>query len=359
MHRYFLSPEGEKALTRIAVIFAIIASAAYYLQVFGQGGFSGVYGRAKGYLAFSSGYLAEATGLAVPAAILLVFAWRRERWSLWRWVVVLAAISPVLLHAILGARRGPAFLSLGGLAFAWFLFRARRPRIVPVLLTVGVICFVVVFLFVNRPRIYIGSNKALSVTDAFAFLTPSETEAGDDYLVATGAITVSHETGRHGWGRNYLITFLIRPIPKQLWPTKYQDAHRFFFGNSPPSGAENYREILGWEPPAGSASGAFADLYREFALLFVLAAYLYGAFFNLLWRRARIQHGVWLVLFTLAAALSIYVPTQSVSAVFHRFLFAGIPTVILWKAVIPERRVPGSSVRAKRGSLTYASELPR
>lgn len=275
--RYVLTPEGQRALVRLAVILAIVASIAYYWQVFAQGGFLSVYSKPKAYLAFQSGYFAEATGLAIPAAILLIWAWRSERWTVWRWLAVISAVSPVLLHGLLGARRGPTFLVLGGLAFAWFFFRKRHPRILTVFLSTAAICFVVIFLFVNRPRIYIGSPEPPRVADVVTYVSKPEAGPGDDYVVATAKITMAHHIGRYGWGRNFLILFFVRPIPKQWWPTKYIDAQRFLYGRSESGQGVSYQELLGWEPAAGSATGAFADLYCEFSFFVVLAAYVYGS----------------------------------------------------------------------------------
>jgi hypothetical protein len=92
---------------------------------------------------------------------------------------------------------------------------------------------------------------------------------------------------------------------------------------------------VGWIPLRGSAAGFITDLFLEFSWGALLFCYLLGRFYGALWRKAATLGGVWTLLFIEAAALSVYIPTQSVSAVFHRFLFMTIPTLLLWKLMAP------------------------
>lgn len=330
-----LSAQARQNLMRIALVLGCIALGLYYYSLVEGGGILKAFGRPKGGGArLASGYFAEAIGLCLPALVLLFLAWRHQRMHLGHWAIVLLLASPYLLTGFLGTRRGPTFMVLGGMAFTWFLVRAGKVGILRVLGAVGFVSLVAVVLFTNRPRLYIGSEQPLDWSAPWQYLRGLEASEGDDYVVATAHIATCHGTGKFGWGRRFLITYLVRPIPKQLWPTKYQDANRWLFGEEGGLSAQDFAAQLGWTPAAGSATGGVADVFREFSWLTPVAMYFYGMFFRVVWYGARTRQGVWILLYVLAASLSIYVPTQSASAVFHRFLFLSVPLVLLWHGMI-------------------------
>jgi hypothetical protein len=80
--------------------------------------------------------------------------------------------------------------------------------------------------------------------------------------------------------------------------------------------------------------GFTADLFLEFSWGGLIGCLLLGTFYGGLWRRAKQFGGLWVLLYIEAAALSVYVPTQSVSAVLHRFLFMFVPTLIFWHMLV-------------------------
>jgi hypothetical protein len=84
---------------------------------------------------------------------------------------------------------------------------------------------------------------------------------------------------------------------------------------------------------------------------------LFGCFFRVLWRKAAVAKGLWIVLYLEAAALSIYVPTQSVSAVLHRFLFMAIGSALLWKTVVGPLIARARRRHAER-CVAYACDAP-
>ena len=96
--------------------------------------------------------------------------------------------------------------------------------------------------------------------------------------------------------------------------------------------------MLGWIPARGSACGFIADFYTEFSGGAVLGCLLLGMFYGRLWRNATLRGGFWTVLYIVAAALSIYVPTQSVSAFAYRFLFISVLTFAAWRIAIKPRQ---------------------
>ena len=357
--RSFLTPVARQNIVRLAIVLGCISAFFFYYSVLGVGGISHAFGRPKGGgLRLASGYFGEAIGLCVPAIVLLLFAWRKERLRSHQWALIAFLASPYLLTGFLGTRRGPTFMILGAMAFTWFLVRSGKPRLLRVVGTVVMICFVVVFLFMNRPRLYIGSQEPLDWTAPWRFLTGKVgASEGDDYVVASANVAVRHHTGKFGWGRSLLITFLVRPIPKQLWPTKYDDATAFLFSPSEVITSEEIQDLMGWVPASGSAVGGVADLFREFSWGCAFAMYLYGLFYRTVWQRARRQQGIWMILYVIAASLSIYIPTQSMSAVFHRFLFLSIPLALLWRMVVGPFTYRASTVNTE--SLGRVIMCPR
>ena len=351
--RAILTPQARQNIARLAIVLGIISCFFFYYSVFGAGGITKAFGRPKGDgIRLASGYFGEAIGLCVPAVVLLLLAWQRRKLGLYEWGLISILASPYLLTGILGTRRGPAFMILGAMAFAWFLVRTSRPKLFRVVSTVLLICLVVVFVFTNRPRLYVGSPEPIDWSAPWRFLTgKSGASEGDDYVVALANIAVVHSTGKFGWGRDLLITFFVRPIPRQLWPTQYEDARRFLFSEREIVTSQDFLDTVGWVPAAGSAIGGVADLFRQFSWGVLLAMYLYGRFYGFVWNKARSQQGIWLIIYIIAASLSIYIPTQSMSAVFHRFLFLIIPLVIIWKVLIEPKVVERQRLPVSRPVL--------
>jgi hypothetical protein len=97
---------------------------------------------------------------------------------------------------------------------------------------------------------------------------------------------------------------------------------------------------VGWIPVRGAAAGLVADTFLEFSYLGIFACFATGLFYGYLWWRMTASRGVWTILFVIAAALCIYVPTQNITAWLYRFLLMGVPTVVLWKFYIaPSQRI--------------------
>lgn len=158
-----------------------------------------------------------------------------------------------------------------------------------------------------------------------------------------GFVNAVRETKTCYYGVRYAATYFIRPIPRQLWPTKYYDLGLGWMVNQSEFGGiadQQWQEILGWVPARGSAVGFAGDLFVEFRWGAPIGCFLIGWFFGKLWKNASRSGGVWTLLYVQAAALSIYVPTQSVSAVFHRFLFIAIPTYFIWRYYIGKSSSP-------------------
>ena len=329
-----LSPRARKYVFQIACVLGTITLLAFLYMLYRGGGLWRIYGGAKGYLGAQSGYIGDATLLAYPAIVLLAISWQGQRLSLNRLGLVFLFASPNLIHGLLGTRRGPTFLILVTLIFSWYLVSSRRPTVRTIVVGLGLVVLAVMFLKANRSEVYIGSELDFESSALMEQLLPTQAGPGDDFIHASSSILCAAENGQYGWGRNYLIVYFVRPIPKQIWPTKYGDAKSLLFPEAERNREAGWGDLFGRERISGAAAGFIADAFAEFSWGVLVFAYLLGRFYGYLWNKARLVKGVWTLLYIEAATLSIYVPTQSVSAVFQRFLFMSIPTLLLWKYAV-------------------------
>jgi hypothetical protein len=237
---------------------------------------------------------------------------------------------------------------LAAMLVAWYVRSRRRIAVWKVVTCFGLVCVLVMFLVAHRQDIRLGGGVDISLAKFWERVAPSEVTSADDTVFMCGFVNGVQGAGKHYWGLRYAATYFVRPIPRQIWPTKYADLGLGWMterGDFAGISNAQWEQTLGWAPQHGSAVGFVGDLFLEFSWFGLLGCFLMGAFYGGLWSRSVRRGGVWTLLFILAAALSIYVPTQSVSAVFHRFLFMSVPAVILWKTWIARgaRRHAGPS----------------
>jgi oligosaccharide repeat unit polymerase len=327
-----LSPAARKRLFVAALILGALALAAYIQMISNVGGFVSAYSRAKGGGYSYSGYVGEAVLLAFPAIILLALS--RQGTGRVRAIDILMALiiaSPQLIQGTLGGRRGPIFLSIMVLFLAWFLARGRIPKLRTLMIGVGVAGFAVLFVMSQRGYLYLGSGGEVDLSRMESIFTPSTLEA-NDYVAGAATVLTDRYYDDYSWGAPHIITLLVRPIPRQIWPNKYQFAEALL-GYKTVSGGDwgHYVMAIGFAPPTGSAVGFIANLHGDFSWGVVIALFLLGWGFALLWKRHRLRGGLWSLLFVEAMILSIYLPTQSFSAFYHRFLIMAAVSIIAWK----------------------------
>src|SRR6202008_3880048 len=115
-----------------------------------------------------------------------------------------------LVHAILGTRRGPLFVTVVLLFAGFYVFSGRRPRLWACLVGGGTVGVLMLLLLANRQRVYYGSEAGLSldVTDSIAF----HPNNGNDYLVASALVATAERLGQFGWGLTYVEQLFLRPI---------------------------------------------------------------------------------------------------------------------------------------------------
>ena len=165
--RFRLSEQLRRGMRRLSFLIGGFGLVVYFWLLQRHGGLAPVYGRPKGGFYGVSGYLASAPLLTIPATLLYLLSHYGRRRG-WRQVLVCTILmSPHLLHALLGARRGTAFLAFGSLFFGWYVTRPRRPSLglsVASLVAVGFLLF------------FLGSQR----TPIETYMPKPDTEYGPD-----------------------------------------------------------------------------------------------------------------------------------------------------------------------------------
>lgn len=325
-----LSPEMIQRLRTGAIVLGMMGVVAYVITIINVGGFSRAYGRAYGGGWSDSGYVRDSSMLVLPALILLGLV-RDPTRSMKMWPLVLLFALPLGLQGIFGARRGPTFMAVSGVGIGYYLGRNRRPRLVTMLGAGALLGVLLLFLVSNRHAIYVGSEKPID-QDVGEYLRPG---TGNEFIYGVGTLVHYDMTGRYMKGARYFAVFFVRPIPRALWPTKYIWVSALFdvpnLEQNMGSDAENFYETLGWRGAMGAAPGVVADMFVEFGYAYVLALFVIGMLYGHGWRKATGSGGLWVPLYSLLMALSLYLVLQALEAMAFRFLLTGIPTIIVWK----------------------------
>jgi hypothetical protein len=148
------------------------------------------------------------------------------------------------------------------------------------------------------------------------------------------------------WGYRYFVTYFVRPIPRQLWPTKYEDmGATWVYGLEDEAEAIQLVDAIGFSTPGGAAMPAIADAYVEFSWGVLPFFWILGWVFAKTWSLHRVKGGEWTIVYTVMLALSVYLASQSVSAWAHRLFFIAVPTLLISKYWI------NASPRGRRVSL--------
>jgi hypothetical protein len=171
-------------------------------------------------------------------------------------------------------------------------------------------------------------------------------DSGNTYVNGVLAISSADYFQNFYWGYRYFVTLFIRPIPKQLWPTKYQDVGAdWVWQSNAGDDTRKYLEATGQLWVAGSSMPAIADGYLEFSWGVVPLFYVTGWLFSYAWRQRIRQSGLWEVIYLIMVMLGIYLAAQSYTAWAHRLLFIGVPTVLVWRYWVT--RPPPSRARSR------------
>jgi hypothetical protein len=361
LHSYLSTPEWRGKLRVMGITLGCVALALYAYGLFNVGGFVDAYDTAKGGGRAASGYLRDFTLLAVPATVLL-FLGRHRKPSFTYWVGIGMLNTPLLVHGLLSARRGPTFMGIATLVVGWYLTRHRRPSIVSLLLGGTGVGLLLLVLVTFRGQIYLGSSffspggPSAGEIVSRTLEARTETSSGSEFVYGSYAVLQAREEGDHYWGTRYLTYAFVRPIPGFLWPTKYQDVGmESLFVNAGTLGysADPDAEKISASVPAGAAPGFVGDLYVEFAWGAVVFIFFLGAGFGGLWRRALTRGGIWRVVHICGLVLSLYFVAQTFEAILVRFLVITVPTVVLWHSYA-NRYAPWARARISAADLQSA-----
>lgn len=338
-----LADEERKRLRQVSLILAIGAAVVYAYGIVSAGGFIAAFAQAKGGGQYSSGYLGEARNLGLVSAVMAAVAQYRRGWTPQTVVLMLLGVLPSLIQGTVGGRRGPLFVSLTALGLGWLIVRRHKPRVWAAAGVLGTVLLAVLFVWSQRQHLYMGSESSEVRWDQFVEIVTQEGAGpGNNFIYGSAFIVATEHTGRFTRGRELLVNVFIRPIPRQIWPTKYEDVGATWVTNDFPGLGHlevvDWLAGVGWVPLAGSSAASISDLFGEFGLGVVPVMYVIGLGFAYLRLRSKLSGGVWELLYLEAMALSIYLATQSFSAFYHRYLILAVPTVIVWSFVAARRR---------------------
>jgi hypothetical protein len=318
---------NEMAVRSVAVVFGAMAMGSWLLMISSVGGLEAAYGQGYGGGWDDSGYVREMPYIGM-VGVLLAFVLRVNKgMRAVDWVLVIFCISPVLLHGLLGARRGPTFMAAIMVAGGYFYFMRKRVSLifaVPGGIMLGVL---MLFLVVNRGDIYLGTELA-------GFRSPLEfLEQWDssEYLIGSSVVLYAEIHGGY-YGAKEVTHILSRLTPKVLWPSVYEDISAFFgldidFAVNAGINPTAIANVTGWMPSPGSAAGFVGAIWLEFQYLAPVVAFLIGCIYGVAWRKA-ITNVTARSVYLLLLALSVYLVMQDLDAWLFRLLLLGLPLLL-------------------------------
>lgn len=325
-----LSPAARRRLLAAGLALGAIGLVAWMALVASEGGLREIYDQPHGGdVLHPSGWVRETPRLTL-VGILLTMAASRARMP--RLLVLLMA-APQVVHAALGTRRGPLYVTAILLFVSAYMFQGRRPRLAASLAAGGVLGVMLLLLLANRLRVYVGSEEdvTLDVTDSIAF----RANAGNDYLVAAGLVVAADRLDRFGWGLSYVEQLFLRPIPKEWLPEKWDIVQERTVTEL------EVASVLGWEPNPGWAPTLFAHLYTEFSWFSIAVCAILGWAYGWTWRRSVESPAVgWLALQVLMLVGLLHLITQGFWAMAVPFLMMFVPAwlALRWATNRPFRR---------------------
>lgn len=349
-------------LRKLAMVLGMLSVTAYFILLENAGGFVEAYSRAKGGgRSGGFGYLGEAVLLSFPAILILGLSANARGGRVGPGDALLALLFalPHLIQGVLGTRRGPLFLILATLLMAWIVARGRRPSLPAVFVGVVMIGLTVLVVYSQRQNIYLGSEEEfdssrLLVADGVSI---GRIEPGNSYVAAVSKITAVDFYGDYYWGYRYFVTFVIRPIPRQIWPSKYRDMGATWLEQERNDRVEGrFSSIVDFSLPRGVAGGSIADGYEEFAWGVLLLLFLLGRALAYVYWRHRGEGGFWTVMLMLMLALSVYLPSQSFSAWMHRLMFMSVFAWLFWRLLVGPISLSASQSDRGRGSAPAPAE---
>jgi hypothetical protein len=334
-----MSPVAGERMFACGFWIGMVGVGVWLLLIIAGGGLQEVYGvRYGGGELHPSGWVRETNNLYLVGLVLCLAsgALLRERH---RYLVAALLATPHIVHAILGARRGPTFVTAVLLYIGWNVFRNRRPALLTSLVGGGALGLLMIFLVGNRDYIYVGSQERLqtdlSQTYVFRF------GPGNEYVVGSGLVVTADRRQQFGWGLSIIEQLLLRPIPKEFLPNKYDILQK-----SNVTGAD-IATTIGWIAAEGSAATLFAQIFTEFGWWGMLPCLLVGWSYGWGWRRSILTPSVgWQVLYVLLAQGLLHLLAQDFWAMAVPFLLMFVPAWLglQWAVERPFRPYPAGAV---------------
>jgi hypothetical protein len=347
-------------LTIAATVVGCIGLAAWATMIINVGGLAAAFSQSERSAGSTvaigwddSGYVRDASLLLYPAFLLLLQVAFREGFKISYLLLMTVFMTPMVVQAVATSRRGPTFMIAVILAMGWFMNKKTRPSLALTAAAGLALGFLMLFLVSNRGTIYAGTNDELSVDVTEAVERP---DTGNEFIYGTGSVLSTEQRNAYYWGRRYLAQIVARPVPRSIWPNKYEDIGVPELTHNGGTG-EGFAETLGWEGAEGSAPGIISDLWMELWWLCLPALFLLGLLYATAWRRAMLRGGCWTLQYVILAALSVYFVMQTMEAVIFRLLLMSIPMWIAWRVSQREgRREPGreSKVHPIAPGLAFA-----
>lgn len=335
-------------LFRIGLALGALGLAAYLYQIANVGGFYAAYNDPKGGGWATSGYIREMNLMVVPSIVLIYMSRGEKPLELRHRFLIGILSSPLLVHGLLSARRGPTFLAIATLVGGWYLVRRRRPSIRTVIVGGASIGLLMLILVTYRGEIYLGSSFLTGDTPAATELVEksleqsTESSFANEYMYGTYVVLNSRDNVGHYWGARYLTQVFVRPIPSAIWPNKYDavgmGVMRYQAGHLGTKNLEEHPLI-----PLGSAPGVVASAYLEWGWGSPFFLFLLGWFYAFAWRKSLVRGGLWIVLYTVLMTTSAYLVAQTFISILFRVLLMTIPPVVLWHLFREEIRSHVSS----------------
>ena len=352
--------KDEALLRAIALVLAIVAVACFAVGIMNVGGFVEAFSVPKGGGYTESGYIGEGMNLGLVAAAMAGVSRYRQGLRGRSAILVFLGILPNLVQGTLGGRRGPLFLAIATGSLAWLIARRRRPAAWMLGGVLAVACLAVGFVWSQRPHLYLGSqDTGVRWGEFVGTLTNENADEGVNFVYGAAFVLVAQDSAHFTWGRQLAVNLLVRPVPKQLWPDKYEDVGATWVTSGYPGlgpfTTDDWLASVGWLPLMGSAGISIADVFGEFSWGAILVFYLVGRGFSLLYFKRRTVGGVWTLLYLEALIPTIYLATQSFEAFYYRYLILAVPTILSWRIVrgtSPLAQTPRSFKPARPVSLT-------
>ncbi len=308
-------------------LVGMVGLTCWIISIANVGGFTNAFSTSYAGGWDDSGYIRDGNLLLLVAVLLLVGVIASEGPKLINLLLVSVFALPWLAQALLTARRGPTFAIVVIILMGWYLNRHRRPPVVAMLAAGFLLGWLVLFLVANRSNIYLGSDFDVQ-TDVSKIVEKPDT--GNEYIYGTGSVISSERRGHYFWLRRYLAQLLIRPIPRAVWPTKYEDFGVPELLTNAGTG-EGFADALGWVGAVGSAPGIVADLWVELWWLALAALAALGWCYGWVWRKAVTGGPAWASQYAILSALSIYLVMQTMEAVIFRTLLLSLPSWLVWR----------------------------